>query len=308
MSTHLYTHPIFAEHDPGSGHPENPGRINAVEIALADAAFAALDVRQSELIEKEVLLHVHPEAFVEWIDEVAPTDGRVALDGDTVMSPATHEAAYRAVGAICAGVDDVCNGEANNVFCAVRPPGHHAEPQKPMGFCVFNSIAVAAAYARAKYGLERVAVVDFDVHHGNGTQAAFWDDKDLFYASSHQSPFYPGTGDKQETGLGNIFNAPLPAFSTSVDFRAAYEDYLLPALAAFRPELILISAGFDAHKDDPLAQLQLEDQDYRWITQELIQIADQRCGGRLVSALEGGYNHNALARCVGIHVSELMMA
>jgi acetoin utilization deacetylase AcuC-like enzyme len=177
-----------------------------------------------------------------------------------------------------------------------------------MGFCVFNSVAVAAEFARAKHGLERVAVVDFDVHHGNGTQAAFWRDKDLFYASSHQSPFYPGTGDKNETGEGNIFNAPLPAFTDSADFRAAYNDYLLPALTVFRPELILISAGFDAHKDDPLAQLQLEDDDYRWITQELLQIADDQCGGRLVSALEGGYNHDALARCVGIHVSELLAA
>jgi len=308
MTTLLYHHPVFADHDPGIGHAENSGRIKAVENSLSNEEFDALNRREAPLIGKETLLTTHPLAFIDWIDEVAPVKGRIALDADTVMSAATREAAYRAAGAVCQAVDEVCTGNAKNAFCAVRPPGHHAEPAKPMGFCIFNSVAVAAEFARVQHNLQRVAVIDFDVHHGNGTQAAFWHDKDLFYASSHQSPFYPGTGYKNETGEGNIFNAPLPAFATSNEFRTAYSDYLLPALTAFRPELILVSAGFDAHKDDPLAQLQLVDDDYRWITQELLQIAEAVCGGRLVSALEGGYNYDALARCVGIHVRELLAA
>ncbi len=308
MTTLLYQHDAFAEHDPGPGHPENPGRLQAVLAALDDPGFDRLERCEAPMVTRSVLEQVHSSDFVDFVDQSAPTEGYARLDADTVMSQATREAAYRAAGAICDAVARVCRGDASNAFCAVRPPGHHAEPARAMGFCVFSSIAVAAQHARTSFGMERVAVVDFDVHHGNGTQAAFWNDRDLFYASSHQSPFYPGTGASSETGQGNIFNAPLPAFAGGTEFRAAYQDHLLPALRRFQPELILVSAGFDGHAADPLAQLQLNDDDYQWISGELLEIADQHCGGRLVSALEGGYNQEALARNVAGHVAALQSA
>ncbi len=308
MTTALYHHPIFADHDTGPGHPENPGRIEAVAVALADPVFGELHRQEASMVDRVDLERVHPGGFLDRVDEVAPTSGHVRLDQDTVMSPASREAAYRATGAICQAVDAVIMGEVANAFCAVRPPGHHAEPSRPMGFCIFSSVAVAAERARAVHGLDRVAVVDFDVHHGNGTQAAFWRDRNLFYASSHQSPFYPGTGAASETGEGNIFNAPLPAFTDGSIVRAVYAEHLLPALSNFDPDLIIVSAGFDAHMDDPLAQLRLSDDDYVWLTRELLQVATDRCDGRLVSALEGGYNHDALARCTALHVREMMAA
>jgi acetoin utilization deacetylase AcuC-like enzyme len=238
----------------------------------------------------------------------APKAGRVGIDADTVLSPASGAAALRAAGAVVAAVDAVAVREANNAFCAVRPPGHHAEPGRAMGFCLFNNIAVGAQRARAAHNLHRIAVVDFDVHHGNGTQAAFKADDGLFYASTHQSPLYPGTGSASETGVGNIVNVPLRPMAGSSQFRAAMRERILPALEAFRPEFMLISAGFDAHRSDPLAQLLLDEEDYAWITERLLDIASRHAGGRLVSALEGGYDLPALGASVAAHIRVLMSA
>jgi acetoin utilization deacetylase AcuC-like enzyme len=235
-----------------------------------------------------------------------PAEGHAALDPDTIVSPGSGEAALRAAGAVRAAVDAVMAGEAANAFCAVRPPGHHAEPERAMGFCLFNNVAIGAAHARRRHGYARVAVVDFDVHHGNGTQAAFAADSAFFYASTHQDHFYPGTGAADETGVGNIVNVPLPAGAGSAPFRAAYERTILPALATFRPEFLLISAGFDAHRRDPLAQLMLEEADYSWVTERLLDIAASHAGGRIVSTLEGGYDLTALAASAAAHVGTMM--
>ncbi|HKT40785.1 MAG TPA: histone deacetylase family protein, partial [Rhodanobacteraceae bacterium] len=228
------------------------------------------------------------------------------LDPDTVMSPGSLDAALHAAGAACAAVDAILAGETLRAFCAVRPPGHHATRDEAMGFCLFNSVAVAAAHALAVHGLARVAIVDFDVHHGNGTQAIFWREPRVLYASSHQMPLYPGTGAASEHGDGNIVNAPLPPGAGSVEFRAVWEDQLLPELDRFRPQLLLISAGFDAHARDPLAQLNLETADYTWITQRLVELADRHADGRIASALEGGYDLDALRECTAVHVAALM--
>jgi acetoin utilization deacetylase AcuC-like enzyme len=230
------------------------------------------------------------------------------LDGDTSLSPGSGEAALRAAGAVAAAVDAVAAGESANAFCAVRPPGHHAEPATAMGFCLFNNVAVGAHQARSAHGLRRIAVMDFDVHHGNGTQAMFERDPELFYASTHQMPLYPGTGSVGETGCGNICNAPLPPNAGSAEFRAAMSRRVLPALVAFAPDMLLISAGFDAHRADPLANLRLEEADYAWATDELLDLAARHCGGRVVSTLEGGYDLDALAASAAAHVGRLMAA
>jgi acetoin utilization deacetylase AcuC-like enzyme len=242
------------------------------------------------------------------VQAASPAEGYRALDaGDTIMSPGTLEAVMRCVGAACAGVDDVVNGAARNVFCATRPCGHHAEASQAMGFCVFNQAAIAALHAREQHGLQRVAVMDFDVHHGNGTQNSFYDDPDLFYGSCHQANFYPGTGAWQETGVaGNIVNIPLTRGTGSAAFRAAMEKDMLPALRAFAPELLIISAGFDAHHLDPLGGLQFTDEDYHWITRELLKVADETAQGRVVSVLEGGYSLDGLASGTAAHVRALM--
>lgn len=253
------------------------------------------------------IARVHPGDFVDRMLQAIPQAGLHFVDGDTVVSPGSGEAALRAAGAVCAAIDAVMAGEISNAFCAVRPPGHHAEPDQAMGFCLFNNIAIGALHARDRWGLRRIAVIDFDVHHGNGTQAAFAADADLFYASTHQSPLYPGTGAAHEQGVaGNILNLPLRPFAGSDDFRAAVSAGLLPKLERFAPELLLISAGFDAHQSDPLAQLQLTDADYYWVTGELLRVARKTAQGRLVSALEGGYDLNALARASAAHVRALM--
>ena len=306
MSTLLYTHPACLEHDPGRYHPEAPARLQAVLDALADPEFAGLERREAPEATLEDLLRVHPRPHVEHLLRAVPKSGRVGIDADTVLSPASGEAALRAAGAVIAAVDAVVAGEADNAFCAVRPPGHHAEPQRAMGFCLFNNIAVGALRARAVHNLHRVAVIDFDVHHGNGTQAAFEADDGLFYASTHQSPLYPGTGSASETGVGNIVNVPLRPMAGSSQFRAAMTKRILPALDAFGPEFMLISAGFDAHRSDPLAQLLLDEADYTWISERLIEIADRHAGGRLVSALEGGYDLPALGASVAAHTRVLM--
>src|SRR6516225_1112979 len=302
MTTLLYTHPACLEHDPGRHHPESAARLRAVFDTLADPEFARLERREAPEATLEDLLRVHPRAHVERLLRAVPKSGHVGIDADTILSPASGAAALRAAGAVVAAIDAVAAREADNAFCAVRPPGHHAEPERAMGFCLFNNIAVGALRARAAHKFRRIAVVDFDVHHGNGTQAAVAADDGLFYASTHQSPLYPGTGSARETGVGNIVNVPLRPMAGSSQFRAGMTERILPALDAFRPEFLLISAGFDAHKNDPLAQLMLEESDYTWITERLVEIA---CG-RLVSALEGGYDLPALGASVAAHIRVLM--
>jgi acetoin utilization deacetylase AcuC-like enzyme len=258
------------------------------------------------MIDPAVIELAHPARFVDRVLGAIPPMGRAAFDNDTVVSPGSREAALRAVGAVCAAVDAVAAGELTNAFCPVRPPGHHAEPERAMGFCLFNNVAVGAFHARKAHGYRRVAVVDFDVHHGNGTQAMFERDADLFYASSHEYPLYPGTGSAEERGVGNIVNAPLPPGAGGRAFRAAYERVVLPALDAFAPDLLMISAGFDAHRADPLSTLELVEDDYAWITRELVALARRHCAGRIVSTLEGGYDLEALANSAAAHVHELM--
>jgi acetoin utilization deacetylase AcuC-like enzyme len=309
MTTLLYTHPSCLEHDPGQYHPETPARLKAVLEGLSAPEFAALERREAPQAALDDLIRVHPRRFVERLLAAVPTAGHVGIDADTVMSPQSGEAALRAAGAVAAAVDAVIAGEVDNAVCAVRPPGHHAEPDRAMGFCLFNNVAVGALRARQVHGLARVAVVDFDVHHGNGTQAAFWDDASLFYGSTHQWPLYPGTGSTGETGsANNIVNVPLPPMSGSQAFRLGMTRILLPALDAFAPEMLLISAGFDAHKSDPLAQLLLEEADYTWATEQLLDIARRHARGRVVSTLEGGYDLVALGASAAAHVRVLMSA
>ncbi len=308
MLTTLITHPACLAHDAGPGHPECAARLRAVLAGLEDESFAHLLRESAPEATVAQLSRVHSPAYVEQILALRPEPGAgFALDADTVMSTGSTAAALRAAGAAVAAVDAVMGGDVGAAFAAVRPPGHHAEPSRAMGFCFFNNAAIAAAHARAQWGLRRVAVVDFDVHHGNGTQAMFTADPDLFYASSHQHPCYPGTGKQWERGVANnVINAPLPPGSAGPAFRAAWRDILLPALDEFAPELLIVSAGFDAHTADPLAQLRLETADFGWITRELVGAADRHASGRIVSVLEGGYDPAALAASVALHVRELM--
>jgi acetoin utilization deacetylase AcuC-like enzyme len=310
MATALITHPACLLHEPGPYHPECPDRLRAVLAALEAEAFTDLLREVAPQATVEQLTRVHPANYVEAILSVRPAEGEmVQIDADTAMSAGSAEAALRAAGAAVAAVDAVMDGWARTAFAAVRPPGHHAEPARPMGFCLFNNAAVAALHARARWGVQRVAVVDFDVHHGNGTQAMFAADADLFYASSHQHPCYPGTGEAWERGVAdNIVNAPLRPGSDGAAFRAAWSNTILPELDRFAPGLLIVSAGFDAHKADPLAQLRVETADYGWITRELLDIAARHCKGRLVSVLEGGYDLEALAASAAIHVRGLMQA
>jgi acetoin utilization deacetylase AcuC-like enzyme len=275
---------------------------------LAEPQFAGLTRREAPLAEEAALARVHGAAFVKQVLSTVPETGRRALDPDTILSPGSGMAALRAAGAMTAAVDAVAAGKARNAFCAVRPPGHHAEPGRSMGFCLFNSVAVAARHAQVAHRLDRVAIVDFDVHHGNGTQAVVETDKSLFFASSHQYPLYPGTGARQETGVGNIVNAPLAPGSGGQTFRKAWEMQILPALDVFAPDLLLVSAGFDAHRADPLAGLELEEDDFFWVTERLAEMASRHCDGRLVSVLEGGYDLRALGSSAAAHVSALMRA
>jgi acetoin utilization deacetylase AcuC-like enzyme len=276
--------------------------------ALSAPGFAALERRAAPLAGIEDLIRAHPRRYVERVLASVPDEGEVALDPDTILSPGSGRAALRAAGAVTAAVDAVCAGEVRNAFCAVRPPGHHAEPSHAMGFCLFNNVVIGALRARAVHGAARVAIVDFDVHHGNGSQSAAEADETLFYASTHQSPLYPGTGAASETGLGNVVNVPLPAGAGSLAFRRAYTETILPAMARFRPDLVMISAGFDAHRADPLAEMRLDEADFAWVTGELVNFAAEHCTGRLVSALEGGYDLAALAKSAAAHVAVLMAA
>jgi acetoin utilization deacetylase AcuC-like enzyme len=308
MTTLLYTHRACLGHDPGPHHPECPARLEAIWAALDEPEFAELIRREAPQATREALERVHPRSHVDRILAAVPRSGFAAIDGDTVLSPGSGEAALRAAGAVTAAVDAVAAGDAKNAFCAVRPPGHHAEPATAMGFCLFNNAVVGALHARAVHGLRRVAIVDFDVHHGNGSQAVAEHDADLFYASTHQSPLYPGTGSVRETGLGNIVNRPLRAGAGGPEFRTAFGEWIMPALGQFAPDLVIVSAGFDAHADDPLAGLRLDERDFVWVTEQLLGFAERYCGGRLVSTLEGGYDLPALAASTAAHVAALMAA
>ena len=291
----------------GSWHPEAPARLKAIMTAFEMEAFALLQRREAPEGAVEQIERVHAPFYVETIFENVPSSGHVQLDPDTALNSASGVAALRAVGGICAAVDAVLGGEARNAFCAVRPPGHHAEQSQAMGFCLFNNVAIAAEHARKAHGIERVAVIDFDVHHGNGTQNYFYRYRDLFYGSSHQWPCYPGTGMEHETGVyNNICNVQLRPGSGSAEFREGYTQRILPALRTFDPELLLISAGFDAHVRDPLAQLRLQTDDYAWVTRELLEVAEDCCSGRVISTLEGGYDLQALAASVAVHVKTMM--
>ena len=308
MTVALFTHPAGLDHDTGPGHPECPDRLRAVLQALEHPDFVSLLREVSPEATVEQLERVHPPDYVRAILAIRPPVGdMVQLDGDTFMSHGSREAVLRACGGAVAAVDAVMEGWARAAFVATRPPGHHAERSRPMGFCLFNGAAVAALHARARWGLRRVAVVDFDVHHGNGTQDIFEADAELMYVSSHQSPCYPGTGAAGERGVdGNVLNLPLAPGSTGVEFRRAWERTGLPALHDFAPELLIVSAGFDAHRADPLAELLLETEDFGWMTEQLLAVADRHCGGRLVSVMEGGYDLRALAACAALHVRRLM--
>ena len=304
----LFSHPACAGHDTGAGHPERPARQAAVLRALDHPDFTALVRDVAPAATEAQLLLAHPPAYLDRILRTHPGGaGLIRLDPDTVLSAGSAEAALRAAGAACAAVDAVMQGRAANAFAAVRPPGHHAEAAQAMGFCLFGNAAIAVLHARQHWGLRRIALVDFDVHHGNGSQAMLQSDPDLFYASSHQSPFYPGTGAAEECGVAdNVVNLPLAAGTGSSGFRQGWSGAILPALDAFAPELLIVSAGFDAHRDDPLAELRLDVADFIWVTTELLRVADRHCGGRIVSVLEGGYDLDALAACTAAHVRALM--
>lgn len=307
MSTLIYTHPVCLEHEAGPHHPESPDRLRAIARGLEGEEFAFLHHREAPMGTVEQIARQHPQELIDRVLNNVPKSGFHYIDGDTAMSPQSGEAALRAVGGICEAVDEVMTGKVRNAFCATRPPGHHAEYDQSMGFCLFNNAAIGAAHAHEVHGAAKVAIVDFDVHHGNGTQNLAERSPYMFYASSHQFPCYPGTGAASETGLnGNVVNVELAPGSGSEAFRSGYEDTILPKLRAFAPDLLIISAGFDAHARDPLAHLRLATEDYEWVTRELVNIADECCAGRVVSTLEGGYDLAALAASVAVHIRVLM--
>ncbi|MET3793071.1 histone deacetylase family protein [Aquamicrobium terrae] len=307
MTTRLYTHPIYLEHLTPPGHPERPDRLRAIERVLMEEPFDGLDRVEAPQGDEATILYAHPQDYVERIRAAVPAEGIGHIDGDTVLSPKSWQAVMAAIGAANAAVDDVFEERADNVFVASRPPGHHAEKTRAMGFCLFNHAAIAARHAQKKHGAERVAIVDWDVHHGNGTQDIFWDDPTVLYCSTHQLPLFPGTGSRNETGgMGNVVNVPLSPGSGSAAFREAFGTRILPRLDDFRPDLIIISAGFDAHRRDPLADINLDEDDFDWATGYLLERAGRHCENRLVSLLEGGYDLQGLAFSVAAHVGRLM--
>ena len=288
------------------GHPERPDRLKAIERALGASKFDALERVEAPDADTSYYCLAHPEEYVDRVAKLVPESGMSVIDADTTASPGSWQAVSRAVGAALAGVDAVFEGECDNVFAAIRPPGHHAEKSTAMGFCLINTIAVAARYAQKQHNAERVAIIDFDVHHGNGTQDIFWEDPSVLFASSHQMPLYPGSGARSETGTGNIFNAPLSHGDDGYQFKMALDERLLPAIDNFAPDLILISAGFDAHWRDPLAGLNLTQEDFSQATARIMELADRHCANRIVSLLEGGYDLEGLADSTAEHVNRLM--
>ena len=306
LTTLLITQSNGAEHLTPPGHPERPQRLAALSEAFAAPQFSSLRRRDAKPADLALAAHVHSPEMLSALAGAQPKAGIGRIESDTFLSPHSLDVAATALGGALMALDGVMQGKADNAFCAIRPPGHHAERDRSMGFCLVNTIAIAAEQARRKHGIERIAIVDFDVHHGNGTQDIFWDDRNTFYASSHQAPLYPGTGDADETGAGNIFNAPLAPYSAGGEMREAYREYLLPALRAFRPELLLISAGFDADARDPLAQLGWIPDDFAWLTGKLLDEASRSADNRVVSLLEGGYDLAGLAEGASAHLGMLM--
>jgi acetoin utilization deacetylase AcuC-like enzyme len=307
MSTLLISHPACLDHLVPAGHPERPDRLRAVERALEAEKFQMLSREKAPMAPLEIVALCHPIEYIAALRDSSPKEGIIHLDGDTSMSPGTFEAALRAVGGATLAVDEVLAKKASNAFVATRPPGHHAETAKPMGFCLFDNAGIAARYAQNHHGVARVAIVDFDVHHGNGSQEIFWADKTVMYCSTHQMPLFPGTGAVSESGEYNtIVNAPLRPGDGSEKFRDAFESRILPRLSKFKPELLVISAGFDAHYRDPLANINLEEADFAWATQKLMDVADRCAEGRVISLLEGGYDLQGLGNSVAVHVAALM--
>ena len=307
MSTLLLSHPACLNHLTPSGHPERPDRLRAIEQILEDEKFQTLARVEAPRGPLDVIALCHPMDYVEAIRDASPAEGLVRLDADTSMSPGSFEAALRAVGGAKLAVDEIMTGKATNAFVATRPPGHHTETARPMGFCLFNNAAIAARYAQKTYGAERAAIVDFDVHHGNGSQDIFWADKTVMYCSTHEMPLYPGTGAVGERGeFGTIVNAPLSAGDGGDAFREAFETVILPRLREFKPDILVISAGFDAHTRDPLANLNLVETDFSWVTKKLMELSETTAQGRIVSLLEGGYDLQGLSRSVAAHVTALM--
>ena len=307
MSTLLITHPACLEHLTPLGHPERPDRLRAVERALEAEKFQTLARVEAPMAPLEIVALCHPMDYITAIRDASPKEGIIQLDGDTSMSPGTFEAACARSAAAFSPSTRFWRRKAANAFVATRPPGHHAETARPMGFCLFDNAAIAARYAQDHHGIARVAIVDFDVHHGNGSQEIFWSDKTVMYCSTHQMPLFPGTGAVGESGEYNtVVNAPLRPGDGAEKFRDAFEGRILPRLAEFQPELVIISAGFDAHYRDPLANINLDEADFAWATQKLMDVADRFAGGRVVSLLEGGYDLQALGNSVAAHVTALM--
>jgi acetoin utilization deacetylase AcuC-like enzyme len=309
LTTLIIEDPIFLSHLVPAGHPERPERVAAIGRALAGAQFSGLLRKTSPIVDLGSVTAVHPESYVAEIRSLVPSTGEAQVEVDTWVSPQSYVVALRAAGAACLAVDEVMSRRAANAFSVARPPGHHARPANAMGFCLFNNAAIAARHAQTAHGAERVAIVDWDVHHGNGTQEIFWSDDSVLYCSTHEMPLYPGTGDPSETGEhGTIVNCRLAPGEGAEAFKAAFGERILPAIAAFRPDLIIVSCGFDAHWRDPLASINLNEHDFAWATRTVMDAADRLCGGRIVSLLEGGYDLRALADSASVHVAELMSA
>ncbi|MTI18740.1 histone deacetylase family protein [Rhodobacteraceae bacterium RKSG542] len=307
MSTLLVQHPAFLNHLTPIGHPERADRLRAIDRVLEDEHFQLLERDIAPMATFAEVALVHPSSYINAIHNQAPKEGLVHLDADTTMSPGTWEAAMRAVGACCKATEEIMTGRVRNAFCSIRPPGHHAEKNRAMGFCYFNNAAIAARHAQKNFGAERVVILDFDVHHGNGTQDIFWDDPTVMYVSTHQAPLYPGTGLREETGEhNNIVNVPLKNGDGSAEFRDAIENIILPRMEAFDPDFIVLSSGFDAHTRDPLGGLRLTEHDFAWVTREAMNLAQKKCDSRVLSVLEGGYDLEGLARSVASHVMTLM--